>query len=384
MTSSTPSRSAVSLAAVVVVILGLKFAGGVILPVLSAVFIAVVSMPVLGALERLKVPYALAGLLTLLLDVAVLAGIVALLATSISGLEDALPRYAEGLHDRVADVERWMRALGMPRRNADLERLVALDDVRAMATTLVSELTQVASNAMLVVLLVGFVIFELRAYERKLELLLGSHDELERFADAARRVQRYLVAKTGISVIVGVCVWLALTLVGVDFPLLWALVTFMMNFVPTIGPLLAMAPSVFLAFLTLGPGGAVAALLSQLTIHVIVGNLIEPRVMGEAVGISTLIVLVSMLFWGWLWGPVGALFAVPLTRLLVSVLELSPETRWLAVLLASNDWAEEKSREWGWISATEKRAGASLPPPRDDTSSEPPNEATSSTRDAAE
>lgn len=377
MSSSASFRAVGSLAAIVVVAFGLRLLGSVVVPIITAVFIAVMSLPVLSLLERTKMPSWLAAILTLVLDAGILAGIVALGASSVSGLEDALPHYASTFRGRVTDVEHWLRSLGMPRGAAELDHLVAVDDVPGMARALLGELTAVASNALLVVLLVAFVLFEARAFERKLTLLLGSNENLERVGDAARRIQRYLVVKTGISALVAVLVFVVLYAAGVDFPLFWALMTFLFNYVPTIGPAFATAPPTLLAFVEYGPTAGFAALGGQLVVHVVVGNVVEPRVMGEALGISTFVVMVSMLFWGWLWGPMGALFAVPLTALLISVLETSEETRWLALLLASNERAEANGRAWGWTEAAKKR---SLPPP----TPTPPAEPRAEPRDAAE
>jgi hypothetical protein len=133
----------------------------------------------------------------------------------------------------------------------------------------------------------------------------------------------------------------------------------LLNYVPNIGPALATIPSTAVALLTLGPGAAVAVGGGQLVIHFVVGNVLEPRWMGGALGLSTLTVFVSLLFWGWLWGPLGALFAVPLTLLLVSLFELSPETRWVAVLLASAEWVEHKRLEWGWPPPEERKVSTS-------------------------
>ena len=104
--------------------------------------------------------------------------------------------------------------------------------------------------------------------------------------------------------------------------------------------------------------------IGHLTVNFVVGNVIEPRVMGRALGLSTLVVFLSMLFWGWLWGPVGALFGVPLTMMLKSVFASFEDTRWLAVVLGSRDWAERKRREWGWITREERetKGPLSIPP----------------------
>lgn len=352
-------RTVLTLAGVVIVIAGLRSIGPVVLPLLTAAFIATISAPVLSHLVRWKVPRALAIVLTCLLDVLVLVGVGTLVGTSLGGLNEALPRYQTGLTTLFTRLLEELRTLGLPVERDDLLPVADAQAAIGLVTSLAGELTSLASNTVLVALLVIFLLFELDPIRRKLAILLGTSAELERFADAADMVQRYLFVKTGISLLVATLVGLVLWVANVDFPFLWALATFLLNYVPNIGPALATIPSTAVALLTLGPGPAAAVGIGQLSIHFVVGNVLEPRWMGGALGLSTMTVFVSLLFWGWLWGPLGALFAVPLTLLLVSVFELSPETRWVAVLLASAQWVEEKRQEWGWPPPEERKPSAS-------------------------
>ncbi len=353
------SRTLLVLAALVVVVIGLRNIGPVVLPILTAGFIAAVSAPVMGALMRMKVPAALAVGLTCLLDIAIVVGVAALVASSLTGLSEAIPRYQSALTGLHHDAIAWLNHRGIPAESGDLTLFSDTQSLIAFSTQMAGELTSLASNAFLVVILVVFLLLEVAPFKRKLAVLLGASARLERFTRAAEMVQRYLFVKTGISLLVAAMVGLLLHFMGVDFVFLWALATFLLNYVPSIGPAIATIPSTAIAILTLSPGAAIAVGAGQLVIHLIVGNVIEPRLMGGALGISTLMVFVSMLFWSWLWGPLGALFAVPLTLLLISLFELAPETRWIAVLLASNEWSEAKRIEWGWPPPDDKKAKSS-------------------------
>jgi predicted PurR-regulated permease PerM len=346
-----------TLAALVIVIAGLRAAGGFFLPLLAALFLAVVSTPVLAWLERVRVPRVLAIVLTLLLDVALLAGIVALVGSSLSGFNEAVPRYQTAIEELVRSSVAGLRARGLPIED---EELTALGDpgwILRVVGDLLRELTAIVSNALLVVLLVAFMLFELAPARAKLSILLGGpHAHLEALAATTGKVQRYLVVKTLLSAITGVAFGLWLGALGVDFPVLWGLLAFLFNYIPSIGPAIATIPPVVVALLTAGPGTAAAAAAGCLTVNVVVGNVVEPRMMGEQLGLSTFVVFTSMLFWGWLWGPVGALLAVPLTMLLRDGLAQADETRWLAVMMGSSDWVEAQRRAWGWSTLEEKRS----------------------------
>jgi AI-2 transport protein TqsA len=353
-------KTILAIAATVVVIAGLRESGGFFLPVLSALFITVISTPLMAGLAKLRVPRGAQIVLTVLLDVAVLAGIIALVAESLSGFEDALPRYEAAVDGRLHEIVAFSQEHGIPIEQDDVEGLGNPDAMMNLVGTLFRELTTLVSNALLVVLLVVFMLFEITPATEKLRVLLGAHASLEEFADAAAQLQRYLVVKTYLSALIGTLTGASLAIVGVDFPLLWGLLAFLLNYIPSIGAFIALVPPVVIAFLMLGPGAAIAALVACLVINFVVGNMIEPRMMGVALGLSTLVVFCSMLFWGWVWGPIGALFAVPVTMLLRSALAVSADTRWLAVLLSSGEWVDKKRREWGWTTVAERSSSGTL------------------------
>ena len=137
----------------------------------------------------------------------------------------------------------------------------------------------------------------------------------------------------------GVAVWLWLWLLGVDYPILWSLLAFLLNYVPNIGSIIAAVPAVLLALVQLGPGSALWAAAGYLATNVVFGNILEPRFMGRGVGLSPLVVFLSLIFWGWVLGPVGMFLSVPLTITAKIALAASDDTRWAAVLLGTGEEA---------------------------------------------
>jgi predicted PurR-regulated permease PerM len=126
---------------------------------------------------------------------------------------------------------------------------------------------------------------------------------------------------------------------------LWGLVAFLFNFVPNIGSIIAAVPALLLALVQLGPGPALAAGAGYLVVNIVMGNVVEPRFMGRGVGLSTLVVFLSLVFWGWVLGPVGMLLSVPLTMVVKLALEANPETRWIAVLIGPDVEPEPESSD---------------------------------------
>ncbi|WP_156509002.1 AI-2E family transporter, partial [Oleiphilus sp. HI0132] len=142
----------------------------------------------------------------------------------------------------------------------------------------------------------------------------------------------------------GGLIYIWLLILGVEYPLLWALIAYLLNFVPNIGSIIAAVPVMLLALIQLGPLHMLLVAAGYLFVNTLMGNVIEPRYMGRGLGLSTLIVFLSLVFWGWVLGPVGMLLSVPLTMLLKIAFESSDETRWIAIIMGP-DVAQEKDEK---------------------------------------
>jgi predicted PurR-regulated permease PerM len=146
-------------------------------------------------------------------------------------------------------------------------------------------------------------------------------------------VNHYTALKTVISIVTGVAAALWVWIMGVDFPIIWGVLAFLLNYVPNLGSIVAAIPPVLLGFVQYGWGTAFLVAAGYTVINLVVGNIIEPRFMGHGLGLSTLVVFLSLVFWGWLFGPVGMLLSVPLTMMVKIGLENKEDTRWMAILL---------------------------------------------------
>ena len=192
------------------------------------------------------------------------------------------------------------------------------------------------TNLFLVVFIVIFILLESAGFSNKVHVALPNAEKSLRDAQGfMKQVNQYLMIKTTISFITGVLVTLWLWWLDVDFPVLWGLIAMLMNYIPNVGSLIAAVPAVMLALVQLGVGDAVLVILGYVVINVIMGNLIEPRFMGRGLGLSPLVVFLSLILWGWLFGPVGMFLSIPLTMIVKIALEQHPTTRWIAILLGN-------------------------------------------------
>jgi len=335
------------LAGFVIVVAGLRFGEPLLVPLSLALVIATVSAPMIRWLEKHRIPRSLAITLAILLDLAVLAGLGTLVGTSLSEFYEAAPRYQNALTNVVKTNVAWLSDRGIPVSSDLFAPLQDFGRLVDLVGSLVTSVANVVSMLLFVLLLVVFMLVEFGRWRLKIQYAMGDqHADLSRFSTAAHELQKYLGVKTGANAVTGLLCGAWAAVMGVDFPVLWGLIAFLLNYIPTIGTIIAAIPPIVLAWLAFGPGTALVTAVGFVLINVSLGNVVEPRIMGRALGLSPLVVLISMVFWWWLWGPVGALLSAPLTMTVKIVLANTTDLRWLAIMLGSPAWVEEMHAQW--------------------------------------
>ena len=330
-------RFVLNAAALVLVLGGVHLARDILIPVLLAVFIANLTSPIIRFMHERKVPMVVATTIALLVDIVVITGIGTVLVTSVNSLYERLPFYTERVTEAFGDVVTWLNAKGVDvQANEILEVFDPSQFVDLFGSLLTGTLTAISSVG-LILLILAFVLYEIIDFRTKLKVLMASRwseEESENpFILAAHDIQRYLGVKAAASLATGSLTWALLAVLGVDFALLWGVCAFIFNFIPNIGSFIAIAPAIVVALLVQGPTTAIIVAVVSFIINFVIGNVIEPKAMGEALGLSPVIVLLSMVFWGWLLGPFGAIISVPLTMLVKIAASHSDDTRWLSILL---------------------------------------------------
>jgi predicted PurR-regulated permease PerM len=336
-----------TLAVGVILIQGLRFAEPIVLPIALAGFLAVICLPIVLWLRSKRVPVFVAIPLTVL-AVAGVFGLLILLGTQqATELQARLFEQAQAIRPALDD---WMSEIN--------ERFTFLEDgelsdtvwglldastVASLATGATTWALSLVSSTFLVFLILAFALGEATVLPRKLGAIAGdvvaSNERLSTIID---EVQGYLVIKTLVSLATGVLLGLWTWGMGLELPLLLGLIAFVLNYVPTIGSVIASVPALALALIDVDAAGVfvrfdvqqtVIVGLGYLTVNIVFGNWLEPTLMGRRLGLSTLVVVLSLVFWGWLWGPVGAVLSVPLTMVVKIMLENTEDLRWIAILL---------------------------------------------------
>jgi AI-2 transport protein TqsA len=289
---------------------------------------------------------ALVLILVAILFVGLLFG--ALIGPSLNNFLSSLPGYQERLSTHIGTLIGWLRGKGVNIPAEEVSVAFHPGWVMNLAGDILSTLSNVLTNALLILFTVVFILLEAADFPKKLGVVLKSPERslstIEKFGQKAKR---YLVIKTLISLVTGIAIWLWLLILGVDYPVLWGTLSFLLNYVPNIGAIIAALPVALLALVQLGVGSALLTVLGFIVVHIVVGNIIEPKLTGKGMSLSTLIVFLSMVFWGWVLGPIGMILSVPMTSLAKIALESYEGTRGLAIMLGAGtetDWIKKLRR----------------------------------------
>ncbi|WP_227317504.1 AI-2E family transporter [Cedecea davisae] len=328
-------KAVIMLGMLVIILVGIKAAADIIVPFILALFIAVILNPLIRRLERLRVPRVLAISLVIVIIILSMVLLLAYLGTSLNELARTLPQYRSSLAVPLQTLEPWLQRAGI---SVSVDQLMKYVDPNALMTLVTGLLTQL-SNAMtsifLLLLTVVFMLIEVPKLPRKLQQLMSRPEEgmgaIQRALDS---VSHYLVLKTAISIVTGIVVWGMLAALEVRFAFIWGLLAFALNYIPNIGSVIAAIPPVVQVLVFNGLYEALIVVAGYLVINLVFGNILEPRMMGRGLGLSTLVVFLSLIFWGWLLGPVGMLLSVPLTIAVKIALEQTEGGKSIAVLLS--------------------------------------------------
>ena len=339
------TRVLLTLASLIVVVAGLKAAQTILIPVLLALLLAILCSPAVFWLRAHRVPTVVAVLLVVLVLLGVFTVFGVVVGGSVNGFMEAAPRYQERLDELGTSLGAWLEAHGLEVgeiKTSDFFQPGALIGFLGRGLT---ALLSTLSNTFVVVLILLFMLLEAAGLPTKMRAAMGSPEaDLARFARAAREIQKYLGLKTAISALTGLLIGGWVALLGLDFALTWGFLAFLLNFIPNIGSIIAAIPAVLLALVQLGPAEAVLVAAGFVVVNVVLGNLVEPQLMGRTLGMSTLVIFLSLVFWGWLWGPVGMFLSVPLTMILKISMENSRDLKSVAMMLDSAAAVAERLR----------------------------------------
>ena len=321
----------------------------ILLPFVVALFLAQLFSPLTKALRRRRVPAAISVLLVLALVTGVLVLLSMVIYSSADAFTQALPEYQGKLKQMAQSLAAWVGSYS-PTLQAQIQHWkwdqgVEVSSLTGFLATTVGSFLLFFNDAFLIILFLVFLLAGSESFPHKLRTAMPGQAERvsEVTSNIESEVRKYLLTKTLINAVNGTTVGLLLWAFGVDFPLLWGFLTFLAHYIPNFGAVISVGlPTIFM-FLQFSPGKALLVAALNLAVQFTIGNALEPRVMGSSLNLSPLLVLFSLIFWGWLWGPWGMVLSVPITSMLKIVCEHVPALRPLAVLMSGNEGGDQTS-----------------------------------------
>jgi len=323
-------------ASTIIIIAGLRAATSIMVPILISIFIAVTILPLQNWLLLHKVPSPLAVLLTLIAVILIFVGFGFAVGGSVQGFTDKADEYQKNLVVLIKSIDQRLNPIGLQISSEGVIEFLKENVFNIFKNALVQGASFV-TNLVLVLLTILFVLFEAAGFSKKLEQAIGhAAEQKDRIHKIQKDIQQYLLVKTLVSLATGLLIGISLALMGLDFPILWGLLAFLLNYVPSLGSILAAGPPILLAVLQFeSPGRALGVAVVFIVVNIVLGNLAEPHLMGRRLGLSSLVVFLSLIFWGWIWGPFGMILSVPLTMIIKIMLENTPDLRWMAIMLGT-------------------------------------------------
>ena len=332
---SQVGRTLLTIAGAVAVLAGMRVAAPILGPIFLAFVIATAWSPGSDWLQRRGWKPSVAALTGIIIGVLAMALFVGLVWASLIQLQGKLPGY----QPRIAALQETIREKlsDLPFETSGIlnSDVVQPGAIVGYGLTTIRRLTETVGNIVLLVLLMAFMMLESTRYPRKLREALGSRPAtIERLTQFGERIRSYVVINSIFGLVAAVINTTVLLAAGVDFAILWGVLSFLLSFVPNIGFMIALVPPTLMAVVEYGFTRGLIVVIAYTVINFIVDNVIKPRFVGSTLDLSPLIVVVSLVFWGWLLGPMGALVAVPLSIGVKFFFESFEESMWLAHLMS--------------------------------------------------
>ncbi|MFT7005344.1 MAG: AI-2 transport protein TqsA [Sulfurimonas sp.] len=329
------------LASVVIVLAGVKSAASIVVPFLLSVFIAIVLSPAYKYFNKKGLPNGLSLTLVIALFVIFLASVARLVGTSAQEFSSNIGFYEEQIIAAFGQISAFAVNLGFDLPEKEIVSIINPKQIMQLTSGIIQGIGSIFTNGFVILLSVIFMLLESGHFVSKISFATSDNNVINNIEEILSKIKRYMVLKALISLFTGLVIWVALLIIGTDYAFLWAVLAFLLNFIPNIGSIIAAAPAVLLTLVQLDYISALMVTCVYVAVNVVIGSVIEPKIMGKGLGLSTLVVFLSLLFWGWLLGIVGMLLSIPLTMMAKIVLDANENTRWMAVLLGTGENLED-------------------------------------------
>lgn len=330
-------RFLVVLASLVIIMAGLTVTSSLFGPIFFAIFIAILSFPILNWLMKKGLPKGVAFVVMIIGLVILVVALTTFLSASFDQLEASLSSYQEQIDLRLTEYKTALETRGI--NSIPLE--TDTDKWVASTSDFIRRLGSLLANIILIIVTMIFALLEASNFRSRLQKNLGAnHQIVIRSEQFGKSVIRYFGLRTLVNLFVGSLVAVLLLILKIDFAILWGVLTFFLGYIPYLGAFLATLPAVLLGWVQYGIGMALVVVLGIMVINFIGENLIAPKMIGEGLHISPLVVFIAFILWSAILGPLGMFLSMPLTVIVFFMLDSFPETRWLAKVMGASPAGE--------------------------------------------
>lgn len=324
-------------ASIIIIIGGLKASSEILTPFFLAVFISIIASQPANWLYKKGLPQIASIIIVMLVMLSVITLIGGLIGGSIAQFTKNLPTFDQSFKNSIGLYLESMRDFGINISSQKILNTIDPAKIMGYLATTINSMGNILGQIFIIVLIAIFILFELDNFPKKYYII--THDKQAKrkfnFSAIISTVRNYLWIKTLTSLATGLAIAVGLKLIGVQYAFFWGLIAFLMNYIPNIGSLIAAIPALLIVLIENSLGDMMWTIALYGVVNLIIGNILEPKLMGNGLGLSTLVVLLSLIFWGWVFGPVGMFLSVPFTMVLKIILEESESSKWLSTILDS-------------------------------------------------
>ncbi|WP_324171178.1 AI-2E family transporter [Sulfurimonas sp.] len=324
-------------ASIIIVLAGIKSASAIIVPFLLSLFIAIILSPLYAYINKKGLPSIISLTIVIGLFLIFLISVAKLIGNSAQEFSANISFYEQQLSAVLHQFVEVTTKYGIEIPEAEISNIINTKQIMQFSSTIIQSIGSLFTNGFVILLSVVFMLLESQNFIGKILSITKNTMVINNIKEITNKIKSYMVLKTVISLFTGLIIWISLYIIGTDYAFLWAVLAFMLNFIPNIGSIIAAVPAVLLTLVQLGSISALIVSGIYVGVNIIIGSVIEPKIMGKGLGLSTLVVFLSLLFWGWLLGIVGMLLSIPLTIMMKIIFYEKENTKWIAVLLGSGD-----------------------------------------------
>jgi len=330
-------KSTISLIAyTLIIVASLKLGSGLVLPFLISFFIFIIFLPLINKLNSFSIPSIISSLIVFSIIIVIIFLLTAFIVSSSNDIVKSIPSYQEKFHQLSPQIIAFFEQFNISLKWSHIINFIEPAKIINQITIFFKGMGNIIVNLFLTLFLVVFLLLESSMILKKAFYLAKTKQQKEKLKLFLKSMNRYFLLKTFTSALTALFIWIMLEYFNLQYAFIFAVLAFLLNFIPSIGSYIASFPPIFISMLQLDMIDTITIIIGYLIINNLIGSFLDPKIMGKDLGLSTFVVFISMVIWGWILGPFGMFLAVPLTIAIKIASEDSRNYHWLSIVLSDS------------------------------------------------